>query len=178
MLSATAFRSGVVVVGISIVHDNEDPAVWLDNGTRWVRARSRSKSLHEPGLQVMNSVTEGRNGLVAVGFDASGTDRDAAVWTSHDGLRWNRVPPRVFRAPGFEDMEGVAWTKAGYVAAGRDDSPDGRHWEKQAPLRFDDGYPRLAGIAEFHSRLFAFGRVRIHGDVDAIVFPGKILQRS
>jgi hypothetical protein len=31
-------------------------------------------------------------GLVAVGFDSSGVDPDAAVWTSPDGVTWTKVP--------------------------------------------------------------------------------------
>jgi len=40
----------------------------------------------------MMSVTVGGPGLVAVGLDESSGDKDAAVWTSPDGITWSRVP--------------------------------------------------------------------------------------
>ena len=49
------------------------------------------------GFQAMKSVKTrgGAPGLVAVGLDASGSDRDAAVWTSPDGITWSRYFPEI-----------------------------------------------------------------------------------
>jgi hypothetical protein len=180
MLSAVRFRSGIVAVGDSVVGGNMDAAAWRYDGTNYVR--SHSKSLHEPGKQLMAAVAAGPDGLVAVGFDESGPDRDAAVWRSRDGLHWSRVPSRVFGGPDFQEMQGVAWTHAGYVAVGRDvpagatwSSTDGRHWQEQRPLRLDDRFPRLSAVVEFRGKLYALGRAVLHGDVDAAVWPGKVV---
>ena len=43
----------------------------------------------------MKSVKTRGPGLVAVGLDASGSDRDAAVWTSPDGITWSRYFPEI-----------------------------------------------------------------------------------
>ena len=47
------------------------------------------------GFQAMKSVKTRGPGLVAVGLDASGSDRDAAVWTSPDGITWSRYFPEI-----------------------------------------------------------------------------------
>jgi serine/threonine-protein kinase len=183
MLGAVPFRSGVVVVGAETRRGDTDPAVWRYDGERWTRA-PRSE-LHRPGRQQMLSVAKGQHGLVAVGFDESGPDRDAAVWTSPDGLHWNMAHAKALGGPGFQMLEGVAWTSIGYVAAGRDDpagatwsSPAGRHWQEQPPLRYPGGFPRLAAVIEFHSKLYAFGRIRTHGQVDGAVWPGRIVRQA
>jgi hypothetical protein len=39
----------------------------------------------------MYGVVAGGPGLVAVGYEADGIEKNAAVWTSVDGLTWRRV---------------------------------------------------------------------------------------
>ena len=74
--------------------------------------------------QVMWSVTAGGPGLVAVGYDAD-SDFDqgaAAVWTSTDGLVWQRVAhdETVFGGDGQQAMSSVTAGGPGLVAVGRD----------------------------------------------------------
>ena len=79
--------------------------------------------------QEMFSVTTGGPGLVAVGFDRSGGDRDAAVWTSPDGITWSRVPhdEEVLGGERFQGMRSVTLGGPGLVAVGLNgpgDDPD------------------------------------------------------
>ena len=83
--------------------------------------------------QLMDSVTSGGPGLVAVGFDETGADLDGAVWTSPDGFTWSRVPDdeAVFGGEGFQSMRSVIAGGPGLVAIGVDESggdPDGAVW--------------------------------------------------
>jgi hypothetical protein len=84
--------------------------------------------------------------LVAVGYDDSGGDADAAVWTSEDGLTWARVPhsETVFGGPSDQRMNSVTVGDDGQLVAvgvdfGIDDgvaavwtSPDGVSWTRVA----------------------------------------------
>jgi hypothetical protein len=66
-------------------------------------------------------VVAGGPGLVAVGFEHSGADGDAAVWASTDGLVWSRVPRTVvFGGSGDQQMFSVVAGGPGLVAVGID----------------------------------------------------------
>jgi hypothetical protein len=117
-------------------------AVWTSpDGLNWTRVPHDEAIFGGPGNQVMSSVTAGDFGLVAVGFDepdaiaAMGGAR-AAVWTSPDGITWNRIPhdeaifggvagdeqtmSRVIAGgPGLVAVGGTIWT-----------SPDGALWTR------------------------------------------------
>ncbi len=58
----------------------------------WSRVPHDKAVFGGEGYQVMNSVTVGGPGLVAVGWDGPYFDAVAAVWTSPDGITWSRVP--------------------------------------------------------------------------------------
>jgi hypothetical protein len=68
----------------------------------------------------MWSVTGGGPGLVAVGWDGLFADRDAAVWTSTDGITWSRVAhdAAVFGAADSQVMLSVTGGGPGLVAVG------------------------------------------------------------
>ena len=74
--------------------------------------------------QVMLSVVAGGPGLVAVGYNKWGHDRDAAVWTSPDGLTWARVPhdEAIFGGDNDQEMRSVVAGGPGLVAVGRSGS--------------------------------------------------------
>ena len=90
----------------------------------------------------MNSVTAGVFGLIAVGSDESDADKDAAVWTSPDGITWTRVPQEeVLGGPSFQAMSSVTVGGSGLIAVGLDGSgadqdaavwtsPDGVTWSR------------------------------------------------
>ena len=62
-----------------------DAAVWTsEDGISWVRVPHDATVFGGEGDQIMWSLTTGGPGLVGVGWDESGGDRDAAVWTTED----------------------------------------------------------------------------------------------
>jgi len=84
----------------------------------------------------MWSVISGGPGLVAVGFSGgedtlSGGERDAAVWTSLDGITWFRVPhdEAVFGGEGEQTMSSVTVGGPGLVAVGVDGSGYSPDWD-------------------------------------------------
>ena len=112
---------GVVGVGSSGEAGDLDAAVWTSvDSVTWSRIPHDETVFGGEGVQVMNSVSAGGPGLVAVGADASGRDFDAAVWASVDGITWSRIPhdETVFGGAGHQTINGVTTTGAGLVAVG------------------------------------------------------------
>ncbi len=141
---------GLVAVGRDGNDGALNAAVWTSaNGTDWTRVPDDDTVFGGPGSQAMFSVAAGDSGLVAVGYDASGGDADAAVWTSPDGLTWTRVPhdEATFGGDADQDMLAVATGGPGYVAVGDDysagdsagavwTSPDGAAWTRVTTAAF------------------------------------------
>ena len=77
-----------------------------------------------PGDQWMADVTAGGRGLVAVGWDGSGANSDAVVWTSPDGLNWSLASNdgAVFGGRGDQWMSDVTVGGPGFVVVGSDNS--------------------------------------------------------
>jgi len=89
----------------------------------WERISHDETVFGGPGDQMMGAVVAGGPGLVAVGRGEATGDSDAAVWTSVDGLTWERIPNEgsVFGgAPGYQDMVAVVAGGPGLVAVGSD----------------------------------------------------------
>ena len=108
----------------------------------------------------MNSVTAGGPGLVAVGSDNPGGDRDGAVWTSPDGFNWSRVPHDevIFGGESSQAMDSVTAGGPGLVAVGFDHRPsaqDGAAWTSSDGITWsrvpDD--EEVFGGEGFHSML-------------------------
>lgn len=104
MLGVTTGGPGLVAVGLDDSGGDEDAAVWAStDGIGWTRIPH-----HDPlggeDSQVMTSVTTAGSGLVAVGWDDWGGDRDAAIWTtisqSVGPEIWLGVPIGPSRLPG------------------------------------------------------------------------------
>jgi hypothetical protein len=76
------------------------------------------------GDQVINRLLATPTGVVAVGYDTSGGDEDAAVWTSVDGTRWNRVAhdEEVFGGAGDQQMWSAVSGGSGLIVVGYDSS--------------------------------------------------------
>jgi hypothetical protein len=127
MVSVTAGGSGLVAVGSA----GSDAAVWTSpDGITWSRVPHDEAVFGGEGSSTMRGVTAGGPGLVAVG-SAGSTDRDAAVWTSPDGITWSRVPhdEAAFGGAGTQRMNSVAAAGPGFVAVGFDESdPDPFPW--------------------------------------------------
>ena len=83
-------------------------AVWTStDGAVWQRVAHDETVFGGDGQQLMVSVTVGGPGLVAVGDDYG--RRAAAVWTSANGLVWQRVAhdEAVFGGTGLQPMSSV-----------------------------------------------------------------------
>jgi hypothetical protein len=84
MWGVTRGGPGLVAVGWDGSVDG-DAAVWTSaDGISWVRVPHDAAVFGGEGDQIMWRVTTGGLGLVGVGWDESGGDRDAAVWTTGD----------------------------------------------------------------------------------------------
>jgi hypothetical protein len=118
---------GLVAVGwdgSGGAEDAKKAAVWTStDGLTWERVADNEGVLGGPNKQAMYAVAAGGPGVVAVGWENSGGDEDAAVWASVDGLTWERVSPdeEVFGGPGRQTMFGLAVVEGlGLVAWGED----------------------------------------------------------
>jgi len=113
--------------------ENGNAAVWTSpDGLTWTRA-PEGEVFGDYRWQTMSAVVAGGPGLVAVGYDGTATNHDAAVWTSPDGLTWTRVPhdEAVFGGPNAQAMNAVVAGGPGLVAvgyAGVANDPDGAVW--------------------------------------------------
>jgi hypothetical protein len=142
--AVTAWGDGFVAVGSDGVFGETVAAVWTsEDGRAWSRAPHVEGVLGGPGAQWMSSVAVGPRGLIAVGFDETDDDRNAAVWTSQDGRSWSRTPHDevVMGGPGLQSMASVIMTGSGVLAVGSDSasgeldgavwaSVDGRAWSR------------------------------------------------
>ena len=102
------------------------------SSSAWSRIQHDEATFGGEMHQIMESVTAGGPGVVAVGSSGSDESTDAAVWTSPDGLTWSRVAhnEEIF---GGQVMSGVTAGGPGLVAVGQDvvwTSPDGITWSK------------------------------------------------
>jgi hypothetical protein len=125
MYSVVAGGPGLVAVGYDRSSGDADTAVWTSpDGLAWSRVPHDEAVFGGDDSQQMYSVVAGGPGLVAVGYDRSGGDDDAAVWTSPDGLAWSRVPydEAVFGGDGTQEMLSVVAGGPGLVAVGYDRS--------------------------------------------------------
>lgn len=135
---------GLVAVGRDGNNGALDATVWTSpNGIDWTRVPDDEAGFGGPGSQAMFGVAAGESGLVAVGYDASGGDADAAVWTSPDGISWIRIDhdESVFGGVDDQDMLSITAGGPGFVAVGDDyasgesdgavwTSPDGVTWKR------------------------------------------------
>lgn len=137
--AVTAGGPGLVAVGETEntrdrSGDTPDAAVWTSvDGVAWSRVPHDEEVF---GDAFMTSITAGGPGLVAVGqTDGVGTDGDAVVWTSVDGITWSRVrdDEEVFGGPQRQSMFDVVVGGPGLVAVGREG--DERPWDNS----FDNG---------------------------------------
>lgn len=166
----------MVAVGSSGTLAESDAAVWYsEDGISWTQVSDGD--LGGQGAQHMNAVTAGGPGFVAVGYDWT-ADSDpeghldaAAVWTSVDGIAWDRVPaePGVLDADGFPAMNDVIKTGFGLIAVGRRSSgvqpdiagvwtsTDGTVWEPVKPDSDVFARASINAVAVLGSRLVAVG---------------------
>jgi len=148
--------------------------VWTSaDGPTWTRIFHSEPTFGGDGNQSMLAVTQGGPGLVAVGYDSSGGNKDAAVWTSSDGATWALVPSdeHGFAGPGHQELLELAATDdgllaTGYEQVGRDretavcTSPDGISWERSIrglEAFGGDGHQLILAVTAGDSGLVAVG---------------------
>ena len=164
------------------------PTLPCTSEPRWSRVPHDEAVFGGPGYQEMQGVVASEIvGLVAVGFDSSGGDADAAVWTSPDGLTWSRVPRDdvTLGGAGDQQMLKVVAGGPGLVAVGSDDSggdvdaavwtsPDGVTWSRiphDEALFGGPGDEVIQGVAMSGAvGLVAVGIDRFEEDADAAVW--------
>ena len=133
-LSVTVGGPGLVAAGwertiaMDIEPDVEpefDAAVWVSaDGYTWTRIDDEAV-FGGPGDQQINSVTAGRPGLVATGWNRSEDDTDGLVWVSADGDSWTRIDDEaIFGGPGGQLIWSVTAGGPGLIAAGYETSGD------------------------------------------------------
>jgi hypothetical protein len=187
MSGVTPGGPGLVAVGATESPGESDAAVWTSpDGITWSRVPNDDAIFGDDGVQWMMSVTGGGPGLVAVGWVASGDDRDAAVWTSPDGITWSRVPndEKVFGGEGSQSMVSVTAAGLGLVAVGweasGDDrdaavwtSPDGITWSRvphDEALLGGNGNQGMNSVTSGGLGLVAVGAAESGGNQDAAVW--------
>jgi actin-like ATPase involved in cell morphogenesis len=185
MRSVVALGSRLVAVGFVRSGENDDAAVWTLEDGSWSRVRHEDAVFGGDGDQQMATVAAGGPGLVAVGFDSSGGDSDAAVWTSPDGVRWSLVPrdDGAFGGRREQVMNFVLETPHGVIAVGYDgsagnldsaiwSSDDGIEWVRSAST--DElggpGEQQIKGLTVLDGRLVSTGWDGSGGDLDAAVW--------
>jgi hypothetical protein len=125
MTGVVAGGPGLVAVGYDSASQgwsglDANAAVWTSaDGIAWARVPN-AEMFGDRLMQMMNAVTVGGPGLVAVGYDGAVNRYDAAVWTSVDGLTWARIPQDelVFGGSDVQGMNAVAAGGPGLVAVG------------------------------------------------------------
>jgi len=194
MYDVVASPHGVVAVGATEYWVDEEqtlltlrPSVWVSpDGLEWVRAwdgveTERDIAAYGQFDVQMQAVTVGSDGtLVAVGsmLDDQGV-AVAAVWTSSDGVTWDRVPhdPTIFGGAG--ELELTMWDvvadTSGLVAVGGErrsgathpavwTSPDGLSWNRvELDPATADHAGRFGNVAVGGEGLIATGPGRFEG---------------
>jgi hypothetical protein len=119
-------------------------AVWVSpDGVAWTQVPDDDGVFAGEGHAVIESMTRGGPGYVAVGWEnPTGSNTNAVVWTSVDGMLWDRVvDPDLLGGPAAQaaDMTGVVAGGSGLVAYGSGVwlSPDGSDWSRVEGFAFD-----------------------------------------
>ena len=164
---------GFLLAGGSIEGDGDrDAAIWKwKPEAPYIHRVHLDDDLGGLGDQQINSITIGGPGFVAVGEENIDGDINAVVWTSTDGLAWDRVvdPSGAFSGDGAQRMYAVAASDVGLVAAGTDvlaegvdeTEPDG-HWDAAVWTSIDgEHWIRLPGNDPNMSTLADLGHQEI-----------------
>ena len=157
-------RGVVVVVGEETAGQATRAVAWFHDDAvgSWDRGVVRGAT----GNSSIVSVVATTSGFLAVGYDSPRGDRDAAVWSSSDGRRWDRLPTqRDLHRGGDQVMRGVVSVPGlGYMAVGVDGSDaavwistDGKSWARSTrALESGDGR-QMTGIVRTDTMLVVAG---------------------
>ena len=176
MWAVTAGGPGVVAVGHQGSFGNRNVAMWYSTDGQTWHVSPSEEELAAPGHQVMAAAAATDALVVAAGYDASGGDRDAAVWISTDGVDWEQVEGADLITPGDQQIMGITATSTGFVAVGYDGasgdwdaavwlSPDGLGWSRVTPQNAlgGDGDQIINAVSETSDGLVAVGSITRDG---------------
>jgi hypothetical protein len=184
--SVVAGGPGLVAVGDTRIRPDWDGEIWVStDGDVWERLEVAG--LSGAGEQLLNVVASGPDGLVAAGFDSAGGEgRDAAVWTSPDGLTWNQVSDRsVLGGPNNQEIHGLAKVGTGWVAGGWTHatgdqdaaiwaSEDGAIWlPRDDPDLAGAGAQQVETLTTSESSVIAIGGETDGDGTDGVVWVGE-----
>jgi hypothetical protein len=119
-------------------------ALWSStNGLDWTPSDSFDDLIATSVDPHVDAVLAVGNNVYAAGSVSNGTETDAALWTSADGINWHRVESAqaAFGGPGMRSITGLAQLGSGLVAVGGIRtagawspaswiSPDGASWSQ------------------------------------------------
>ena len=138
----TKAPNGFVAVGEETIDGDTDAVVWTSSdGEDWDRVEDRPGLFGGDGNERTYAVTASHLGMVAagadVGVDPSGDeDSNAAIWTSTDGINWERLPQdspdmASLTSIGDQEIKAIIPTEDGFLAFGseRDEDWDAQAWE-------------------------------------------------
>ena len=160
--------SGALGVFVSGTVDGRAAMWYSTDGTRWTRLAGAETVIDRADQPTINSLLVAPNGVWAAGTVVDGTDEDAAVWTSTDGIHWSRVnsATRSFGGNGDHVIDALTTLGNGFVAVGAVRtgaqwmpaswiSPDGVSWSQASesfPVRpvlaIDDAGTTVNAVAE------------------------------
>jgi class 3 adenylate cyclase len=185
-----ATKDGFVAVGgYDVSVDESDAAVWFSRtGKVWERVGSTTFA--RPRDQKMMSVVRTDSGVLAAGFDAVVGDKDAALWTSTDGLNWERMPQDETVFGGLNDQIIYALAAGpGYVAGAGVDARDGgedavvwlslngegwRRMPADENVLGGDGVQEMRGAVIDGREVITAGESEESGDADGTVWTGSV----
>ena len=134
----TAYQGGFIAVGEQTIDGETDAVVWSSsNGRDWERLPDPGAVFGGSGDQHMYTVAASSLGLVAAGSEVTEEDTDAAVWTSIDGITWERLPGHAptmtaLTDVALQEIKGLIPFDEGFLAFGAEgttkDELDARVW--------------------------------------------------
>jgi hypothetical protein len=184
--SAIYDRGRWLAVGHADAFGHTDAAIWSStDAATWERVAIGDDRLGGPGTQAIVDVATDESELVAVGYENFGGDANGVVWTSVDGVNWERATDAgtAFSGPGDQVPSTIVHLANGsWVAGGREDiadhsdaaawsSADGRTWHRVASPDFggarDDAIYAMTASPE---GAIAVGASRLEESTDAVVW--------
>ncbi len=149
ILAVTAGSLGLFALGSS----DGQIAMWSStNGQNWASSNHFDDLIATSVDPRVNAVLAVGNNVYAAGSVTNGTETDAALWASGDGINWHRVgsAQAAFGGPGDRSIMGLAQLGTGMVAVGGIRtggawspaswiSPDGASWSQPS-----EAFPMVA----------------------------------
>jgi tRNA A-37 threonylcarbamoyl transferase component Bud32 len=151
----------------------------------WIQFPDINRVMGGAGNQDIGSVVTVNGALVAVGHDDVGGDRNAAIWTSTNGTRWQRVRSDQFGGIGQQRMDGAAVLNGRVVAVGSEISGGdtdpaawisedaGATWQRVNPVSsglLHAGNQLMHNVVETSDSLLAVGHEATGESIDAAVW--------